>query len=225
MTDQALGRYQDLCIDADDPRALGEFWAGVLGLRLEALDDGDVRLVGPTPRHTVWINRVPEPRTVKHRWHIDVHARGVEEVLARGAVPVDLDTHAWAIVADPEGGELCVFTREEPPAYRLYEVVVACGDAVAQACWWARVLGGTVHLEDDDGEWGWVDGIDGLPFDCLTFVPVPEPKTVKNRVHIDITTPSVAALVDAGARVIGQGPRWQVLADPEGNEFCAFEQG
>ena len=53
-------------------------------------------------------------------------------------------------------------------------------------------------------------------------MPVPEPKTVKNRVHWDVLTPSVAALVEAGATVLSEQPGWTVLADPEGNEFCAF---
>jgi hypothetical protein len=61
-----------------------------------------------------------------------------------------------------------------------------------------------------------------LTFD---FVPVPEPKTVKNRVHWDVTAPDVDALVERGARVLRSPDdeiNWTVLADPEGNEFCAF---
>ena len=54
---------------------------------------------------------------------------------------------------------------------------------------------------------------------------MPEPKTEKNRIHVDLATSDVRALVAAGASVIR--PRdeeidWDVLADPEGNEFCAF---
>ena len=67
----------------------------------------------------------------------------------------------------------------------------------------------------------------------LVFVPVPEPKAGKNRVHLDLASTSVehqAALVgrlrDLGARPldIGQGEvPWVVLADPEGNAFCVLE--
>jgi len=62
----------------------------------------------------------------------------------------------------------------------------------------------------------------------MDFVPVHEPKTAKNRVHWDVTVPdveSVAALVTAGATLLrepGGDIGWHVLADPEGNEFCAF---
>ena len=54
----------------------------------------------------------------------------------------------------------------------------------------------------------------------------PEPKTVKNRVHIDVDTDDLDALVAHGATVLRAkgdgGLRWTVLADPDGNEFCAF---
>jgi Glyoxalase-like domain len=59
----------------------------------------------------------------------------------------------------------------------------------------------------------------------MDFAAVPEPKTAKNRIHWDVTVPSVAPLVEAGASVLrepGGDIRWHVLADPEGNEFCAF---
>ena len=54
--------------------------------------------------------------------------------------------------------------------------------------------------------------------------PVPEPKTVKNRVHLDVDGDR-DALVAAGAtllRVRDAVIGWDVLADPEGNEFCCF---
>lgn len=67
----------------------------------------------------------------------------------------------------------------------------------------------------------------------LVFVPVPEPKTVKNRIHLDLASASlddqaatVERLLGLGAtRIdIGQGDvPWVVLADPDGNEFCVLE--
>jgi hypothetical protein len=64
-----------------------------------------------------------------------------------------------------------------------------------------------------------------MPGFTMDFVPVPEPKTVKNRVHWDVTVPSVAPLTEAGATVLREPDGdigWHILADPEGNEFCAF---
>ena len=67
--------------------------------------------------------------------------------------------------------------------------------------------------------------IPGMPFRSLDFVAVPEPKTVKNRVHWDVDAAAVDPLLTAGATIL-RAPDddidWHVLADPEGNEFCVF---
>ena len=68
-------------------------------------------------------------------------------------------------------------------------------------------------------------------FPGLIFVPVPEPKTVKNRVHLDLNPDDREAEVErlvglgAGPVDVGQGPdvTGTVLADPEGNEFCVLK--
>lgn len=222
----AAARYKDLCIDANDSLLLGRFWAEVLGLELHERGDGVVRLGGPTAQHTVWINPVPEPLTVKQRMHLDVNAASVADVVAAGARVLDDESFPWAVLADPEGGELCVFVREPPVSQRLCEIGVdtaSTESAAAIASWWGSLLGGQVV--DDERGFSFVHAIPGAPFDSLDFAPVPEPKTVKNRIHLDLLTDDVSALVAAGARVVR--PReeeiaWTVLADPDGNEFCAF---
>jgi hypothetical protein len=219
-----LASFKDLCLDAVDPDVLGPFWAAALGLDLERRDDGMTLLTGPTPHHTVWINRVREPVSVKQRVHLDVHAGFADEVLERGATPVDLDSFRWKVLRDPEGGELCVFEREEVPATRLYEVVVDCTNPARLAEWWAGVMGGRWQHDAEHG-WAGVEEIPGAPFDYLVFVPVPEPKAVKNRIHWDVDVADVAPLTDRGATVVRAQDdeiAWTVLADPEGNEFCAF---
>ena len=215
-----IARYKDLCVDAVDPVALGEFWAPTLGLSLTRLSDGDTRLDGPTPQHTVWVNGVPEPVTVKQRVHIDVHVGATQEVLDRGATPDDLESFRWDVLRDPEGGELCAFTRETVPSYKLYELVVDSRDQRSIATWWADVLGATVEHGEEESSF---EDAPGMPF-LMVFGDVPEPKTVKNRVHWDVDTDDVQLLVDAGASVLATMPSWTVLADPEGNEFCAFER-
>jgi hypothetical protein len=219
----AIATYKDLCIDAVDAAALGRFWAGALQLDLHLDDDGDARLVGPTPRHTVWINTVPEPVTVKQKVHLDVRAGSVDDVVALGGVVVDAESFPWTVMKDVEGGELCVFgTRADRPA-GLMEIVVDTSDAVRISTWWADVLG--AERKDHEDGYSYLEPVPEAPFESLVFVPVPEPKTVKNRIHIDVTTPDVQLLVDAGARLLrGQNEEisWSVLADPDGNEFCAF---
>ncbi len=215
----AIATYKDLCIDAVDAAALGRFWAGALQLD----DDGDARLVGPTPRHTVWINAVPEPVTVKHRVHLDVRAGSVADVVALGGVVVDDESFPWTVLKDVEGGELCVFgTPADRPA-GLMEIVVDTSDAVRISTWWAGVLG--AERKDHEHGYSYLEPVPEAPFESLAFVPVAEPKAVKNRIHIDVTTPDIQLLVDAGARLLraqDEEISWTVLADPDGNEFCAF---
>ena len=219
--------YKDMCVDAVDAVRMGRFWAGVLGLEMRPpREDGVVALVGPTPQHTVWINPVPEPVTVKQRVHLDVHAAAVADVLALGATALDRTSFRWQVLRDPEGGELCVFERSEVPDDRLYEIGVDSGDPERIARWWAGVLGGSLVHGQDEGWWA-VEQVPGAPYECLVFAPVPEPKTVKNRIHLDVTTSDVARLVAAGAAVLRRPDcdiGWTVLADPDGNEFCAFEE-
>jgi hypothetical protein len=124
---------------------------------------------------------------------------------------------------------------------RLTEVVVDCHDPVAQAAFWAAALDyHVVHSEDAQVEIAaWereppdlaerVRRAPGVP--TLVFVIVPEGKTVKNRLHLDLRPvgcshgAEVERLISLGARRadVGQGEvPWAVLADPEGNEFCVL---
>ncbi|WP_152188304.1 VOC family protein [Georgenia satyanarayanai] len=128
-------------------------------------------------------------------------------------------------------------------ALRWYSVVVDCRDPRALAGWWAQVLGWRTAYEADDEvviipphmfEDGFAERVPARERgQGLVFVPVPEGKTVKNRLHIDLAPEAdddqeaeVQRLLDAGARrvEVGQGPEvsWVVLADPEGNEFCVL---
>jgi hypothetical protein len=219
----AIATYKDLCIDAVDAAVLGTFWATALQLDLELGDDGDAKLVGPTPRHTVWINTVPDPVTVKQRMHLDIRASSVDNLVALGGEVVDADSYPWTVMKDAEAGELCVFPLREGRTAGLAEIVVDTADHTRISTWWADVLGAE-QKEHEDG-YSFLEQIPGAPFEWMVFVPVPEPKTVKNRIHIDVTTPDVQLLIDAGARLLRAKDDeigWHVLADPDGNEFCAF---
>ena len=222
----ALATFKDLCIDATDPLTLGRFWAGALGLELHEHEDGDTHLTGPTPGHTIWVNKVPEPKTVKQRLHLDVNVHDVAELEKLGATVLD-DSFRWTVMADPEGGELCAFVREGVIEQRIYEigfdVTGGASECHDQATWWATALGATV-VDDEGHGYSYIESIPGAPFESIDFVPVPEPKTVKNRIHLDVTG-RVEDLVAAGATVLRAQDDtigWTVMADPQGNEFCAF---
>ncbi|HEV7865845.1 MAG TPA: VOC family protein [Acidimicrobiia bacterium] len=225
----ALATYKDLIIDASDARRSGTFWAAALGLRLEENGPIDVVLRGRTPAHTVWVDQVPSPKTVKNRVHIDVHTGDLAALTAAGATVLNDSDFRWVVMADPEGQEFCAFVRERPPDDLLHEIIVDCADPAATAAWWGTVFG-VPAVPSEDKTWFSLAGLPGTSFDGLSFVPVPEPKTVKNRVHWDVTG-SVSALLDAGARLIRpmtEDPEpdrdWDVLADPGGNEFCVFPE-
>jgi len=214
--------FKDLCIDATDPEVLARFWAAALGLRAEPTG-GDFRLGGEAPERTLWVNKVPEPRIVKQRVHIDVHVAAVSDLIKLGAVIVDA-AQPWTVLADPEGGELCAFVRDPDalPDYRIYEVVVDAADPVTIASWWAERYNADACHDQDRG-FSWIDEVSGMPWP-MVFQSVPEPKTVKNRIHWDVWG-ETATFLTAGATLLrGRDDEigWDVLADPEGNEFCVF---
>ena len=70
--------------------------------------------------------------------------------------PLDIESFRWDLLRDPEGGELCVFTRDEVPSYKLYEIVVDSADPAAIAQWWHGVLGGQLGGNEEKG-WAWLD--------------------------------------------------------------------
>jgi predicted enzyme related to lactoylglutathione lyase len=105
-------------------------------------------------------------------------------------------------------------------------LVIDADDPARLARWWAEALGyQIIHEKPDEVEIRRTP--DELP--GLIFVPVPEPKAAKNRLHIDLRPEDqeaeVERLVNMGARHVDIGQRhvgWVVLADPEGNEFCVL---
>lgn len=123
---------------------------------------------------------------------------------------------------------------------RWYTVVVDCRDVSAQARWWAEALDWRIVIEtEDEVVIAPPHALDETRFIAveergpgLVFVPVPEDKQLKNRLHIDLAPRAsddqeaeVARLVGMGASRVDVGQRdatWVVLADPEGNEFCVL---
>jgi predicted enzyme related to lactoylglutathione lyase len=113
----------------------------------------------------------------------------------------------------------------------LRDICFDCRDARRLAGFWAEVLG--YRLEPPEpGESD--ESVPLFPSEGglrMWFNQVPETKSVKNRVHIDVNLADetgLQRLLDLGAQVIGEirgddGELWwTVVEDPEGNEFCAF---
>jgi predicted enzyme related to lactoylglutathione lyase len=183
-------------------------------------------LVGDVPEKTIWMCKVPETKTVKNRVHLDLITGAIEDLEREGAKVLTPATEEqpWTVMTDPEGGEFCGFVRDTVPAYRLMELIVDSAEPEKQARWWAGLVGGD-FMSRLGTPYYWLENVPGLPFRYWVFVPVPEPKTVKNRVHWDVTAPALQPVLDAGATLLRPKDDeigWHVCADPEGNEFCVF---
>jgi len=110
---------------------------------------------------------------------------------------------------------------------RLHHVVVDTHDLPRLARFWTQALGWTVLSERENEI---VIGPDDEAPVGMKHMPVADAKTVKNRVHLDLTTSAddrdqeIERLIALGARRVDIGQTgaesWTVLADPEGNEFC-----
>jgi catechol 2,3-dioxygenase-like lactoylglutathione lyase family enzyme len=123
-----------------------------------------------------------------------------------------------------------------------YEIVVDCADPAMVGQFWAAALGyREADVPEGYASWDQFDAEHGVEpntgWDCydpegqkprIFFQRVPEPKTVKNRLHLDLKVADVDAEVERlealGATVLRpveqNGDRWIVMLDPEGNEFC-----
>ena len=121
----------------------------------------------------------------------------------------------------------------------LSAVVIDCRMAPELASFWAGLLNGYAVRAYDDAEisrlasLGFTPATDPTvavdgPGPTLFFQKVPEGKTAKNRIHLDIEVSDRKAKVERltaqGATVISQFDTWAVLQDPEGNEFCLSDQ-
>jgi predicted enzyme related to lactoylglutathione lyase len=115
---------------------------------------------------------------------------------------------------------------------RVRNITFDCADPYTLAGFWSQVTGYREDPENDnqpDDPEAFLAGPDGQP--NLLFITVPEPKTVKNRVHLDLMPTDrtrdeeVERLLALGATLVADhrrpdGTGWAVLADPEGNELC-----
>jgi len=239
-------RLVTIVVDAADPAGLARFWAAALGWEI-AEEEPDEVVIAPAGYSTpdpaalpLVFGSSPDPKTVKNRVHLDLATTSAEHQAAEvarlrglGAEPASIGQSEvpWVVLADPEGNEFCVL--DPRPVYRdtgpVAAVVADCADPPSLAGFWELAAGFT-RTGSDDG-WEQLRSPDGVgPY--LELLRVPDAKTVKNRVHLDVApykgedqAADVRHLQQAGAVPvdIGQGDvTWTVLADPEGGEFCVL---
>lgn len=233
-------RLISLCLDANEPLAMARFWGAALRWDVEEAD-GEVGLV-PTDgtRFGLLFEPVTELKSSKNRIHLDLtttsiddQQRSVDQLLELGARHVDVgqtleDEHV--VLADPEGNEFCVI---EP----TNNFLAGCGRLGSITCdgpprvgyFWSEALGWPLVWDQDEETAIRAPDHTG-PF--ITWGPPVQPKTTKNRLHLDIAPPAdgdqlaeVERLIGLGAaRIdIGQGDvSWVVMTDPDRNEFCVL---
>ena len=106
-----------------------------------------------------------------------------------------------------------------------------CLDAVDRrtlAEWWCTAMGYVLKLGTKGEYLGvWIGAIEDPTGagPLIWIIEVPETKTLKNRMHLDVYG-DVQELLDLGASLVRARDaeiQWHVLADPEGNEFCVFD--
>ena len=234
-------RLVSLCFDANDPVRLARFWASTLGWEIDD-DTHDEIGVLPTDgtRFTLVFVPVPEPKTAKNPIHLDLVSESVEHQRATvdrlidlGAEHVDVGQGADAdhvVLADPEGNEFCIVVRGEFLADTGFLGAVVFEPAnPATGYFWGKAIGWPV-VYDQDGDVA-IRAPDGHgPF--ITFGPPGVAKCGKNRLHLDLAPSAdddqateVDRLIALGASRVDIGQRdvpWEVLADPDGNEFCVL---
>jgi predicted enzyme related to lactoylglutathione lyase len=114
------------------------------------------------------------------------------------------------------------------------EIGIDCADPERLAPFWAAALGYT--LGDLDGDGVYLDLVPPQPALPVVYLQrVPEAKVAKNRVHLDLMVDDPQAVIERlrslGASTLGgpktgsEGGWWQVMADPDGNEFCVCRDG
>jgi hypothetical protein len=235
-----------LVVDAADPAGLARFWAAALGWEVASGEPSEVVVwprgydyPDPVALPLVFVP-VPEPKAVKNRVHLDLASSSAEDqaaqvhrLLGLGATLADVGQGEvpWVVLADPEGNEFCVL--EPRPVYAgtgpVAAVVANSADPRSQARFWAQAAG-WVPREQNESFAALRSPAGTGPF--LEFLRIPEPKTVKNRIHLDVRPPPGGDHIAEAQRLLGLGATladagqgevpWVVLADPEGGEFCVL---
>jgi len=234
-------RPSNLVFDTRDPLRVATFWAAALSFDLDPDSDATGAAIADSSDRTAgaFFQPVPEPKIVKNRVHLDLRPAGtmageVERLRGHGASELRYvdEGYGWTVMADPEGAEFCVLRGGDEDHKRdtfgIDSLVIDAGDPFHASAFWIELLGYHEHERADFGIEILGDR-DGDPM--LSFVTVPEPKTVKNRIHLDVRpTDSMQAgvkrVVELGGTVRGlievDESYWTQMRDVEGNEFCVL---
>ncbi|MBW3659451.1 MAG: hypothetical protein KY457_12490, partial [Actinobacteria bacterium] len=233
-------------IDVADAPALAPFYEELLGWT-RLFDDPDEGIALVPPGDLVWgrglllyMEHATGPKRTKNPAHLDLRpadqAAEVARALSLGATRVDVGQGevAWEVLADPEGHEFCILAADGSVTDGLAvdSWALDVTDLERATAFWSRLLGWDVTVHDGGAYTELTDPSGGAY--ALDLLVTTDARDTKNRVHPDLLPSGeedddearpreVERALSLGAtRVdIGQGDTsWDVLADPEGNEFC-----
>jgi predicted enzyme related to lactoylglutathione lyase len=230
-----------LCFYANDPLGLARFWSGVLGWEMtDDPRDGIALLPNDDTGFRIRFLPTQEQKAGPNQIHFDLTSTTVQAqdqtvttALGLGGRHIDigqLPEEDHVVLADPEGNEFCVI---EPGNNFLADCgfigALSCDGSQEVGYFWSEALGWPL-VWDQDEETA-IQSPQGGSKISWGGPPV-APKTGKNRLHLDLAPPAdgdqeaeVERLISLGAKRmdIGQGDvSWEVMADPDGNEFCVL---
>jgi predicted enzyme related to lactoylglutathione lyase len=224
--------------DANDPLRLARFWAGLLGWEMTDDDDGFELVPNDGAGYRVNFYPSQEQKRGQNQMHFDLTSTSsaeqqqtVARALELGAQHIDIGQtpeEGHVVLADPEGNEFCVIEAGNNfLADTAFIGAINCDGTQEVGYFWSKALGWPL-VWDQDEETA-IQSPHGGSKISWGGPPV-APKLGKNRLHLDLAPPAdsdqeaeVERLISLGAKRIdiGQGDvPWEVMADPDGNEFC-----
>jgi predicted enzyme related to lactoylglutathione lyase len=230
-----------LCIDANDPLRLAQFWAGVLGREVtDHPADRTALLLSDGTGFSIRFQPTQEQKSGPNQLHLHLTSTSLEDQqqtvarsLGLGAMHLDvgqLPEEGHVVLADPEGNEFCVI---EPGNTFLagcgFLGELACDGSREVGLFWSEALGWPL-VWDQDQETAIQSPAGGTKI--AWGGPPLRGKTGRGRQHFDLAPPAdgdqqaeVERLVALGATRVDirqGGVSGVVMADPDGHEFCVL---
>ena len=234
----------------EDPRALAEFWATVLGYEPQPSDD-DCFIRGDGPE--LFFKKMPKSPTIELPIHLDVNVPDreaeLERLLGLGAKLVETKSHAigelsetWTVMRDPEGNGFCIQAPPETERRYIGNVTFSCAEPIPLGKFWAAALGWPEEPISEEFIQqllnAGMDERERESFYVARETPTSRPRFLFQRreksrpehypIHLDFVSDDREAEIERLERIGATieetktaGDRtWTVMRDPEGNPFC-----
>jgi predicted enzyme related to lactoylglutathione lyase len=236
---ERTSRVVALCLDANDPQRMAEFWAEALSWQIDESEGEPALTPTDDTGFVILFESTTEKKTGQNNIHLDLTTTSIEDqrdivdrLIRAGACHADVGQRrdeGHVVLADPEGNEFCIIEPHNEFLAGCPRLGAINADGTRRVgVFWSAALGWPL-IWDQDEETAIRSPAGTGPILQWSGPPL-RPKHGKNRLHLDIAPvehvdhrDEVMRLIDLGAtRIdIGQGDvSWVVMADPDNNEFC-----